>query len=52
MKPPVQIEIAGNKLSIRSDEGPEYVHQLATYVDTHLRELIGNRRGNNVQRAA
>ncbi len=52
MKRPVQIEIAGHRLSIRSDEGPEYVGQLASYVDTHLNELVGNRRGPNLQRAA
>ncbi len=52
MKRTVQVEIAGHRLSIKSDEGEEYVGQLAHYVDAHLRELIGNRRGPNLQRAA
>jgi protein subunit release factor B/cell division protein ZapA (FtsZ GTPase activity inhibitor) len=37
VKRSVQVEIAGQQLTIRSDEGAEYVHQLADYVDAHLR---------------
>jgi len=48
----VQIEIAGQSLSIRSDEGPEYVQQLADYVDGQLRELTQGRRAPSVQRVA
>ncbi len=44
MKRSVQVEIAGQQLTIRSDEGAEYVHQLAEYVDAHLRVLSGGRR--------
>ena len=44
VKRSVQVEIAGQQLTIRSDEGAEYVHQLAEYVDAHLRVLSGGRR--------
>ncbi len=47
MKRSVQVEIAGQQLTIRSDEGPDYVHQLADYVDAHLRVLSGGRRITN-----
>ena len=43
MKQSVQVEIAGQTLSIRTDEGPEYVRALAEYVDTHLRELAAGK---------
>lgn len=53
MKQSVQVEIAGQKLSIRSDEGPAYVQALADYVDGHLRELVPAGRGAfNLQRVA
>lgn len=52
MKQTVSIEIAGQVLSIRSDEGPEYVQELADYVDAHLRELGGGRRTFSLQRVA
>lgn len=52
MKQSVSVEIAGQTLSIRSDEGPEYVQELADYVDAHLRELSGGRRTYSVQRMA
>ena len=48
----VQVEIAGQTLSIRSDEGPEYVQELADYVDGHLRELAGARRPVSAHRMA
>lgn len=41
MKRSVEVDIAGYKLSIVSDEGPEYVQELADYVDAHVRELTG-----------
>ncbi len=47
MKRSVQVEIAGQQLTIRSDEGAEYVHQLADYVDAHLKLLSGGRRITN-----
>ena len=47
MKRSVQVEIAGQQLTIRSDEGPDYVQQLADYVDAHLRVLSGGRRITN-----
>jgi cell division protein ZapA len=47
VKRSVQVEIAGQQLTIRSDEGAEYVHQLAEYVDAHLRVLSGGRRITN-----
>ena len=52
MKQSVNVEIAGQTLSIRSDEGPEYVQELADYVDAHLRELGGGRRSFSLQRVA
>lgn len=52
MKQTVNVEIAGQVLSIRSDEGPEYVQELADYVDAHLRELGGGRRSFSLQRVA
>ncbi|MBK9753760.1 MAG: cell division protein ZapA [Nannocystis sp.] len=47
MKRSVQVEIAGQQLTIRSDEGADYVQQLAEYVDAHLRVLSGGRRITN-----
>lgn len=54
MKRSVQVEIAGQRLSIRSDEGPQYVQQLADYVDAQLQRLTQGRRTTapNVQRVA
>ena len=52
MKQSVNVEIAGQTLSIRSDEGPDYVQELANYVDAHLRELSGSRRTFSLQRTA
>ncbi|MCA9714348.1 MAG: cell division protein ZapA [Myxococcales bacterium] len=52
MKRTVQVEIAGQRLTIRSDEGPDYVHELATYVDAHLQQLSGGRRTTSPQRVA
>ncbi len=52
MKQSVSVEIAGQTLSIRSDEGPEYVQELADYVDGHLRELTDGRRSFSLQRIA
>ncbi len=54
MKRAVHVEIAGQRLSIRSDEGPAYVQQLADYVDAQLAQLSGGRRGAapSVQRVA
>lgn len=36
---PVNVEIRGKKLSIRSDRDPEFVKRLAAYVDEKLGEL-------------
>ncbi len=44
VKRAVQVEIAGQSLAIRSDEGPEYVQQLAEFVDGQIRELSAGRR--------
>ncbi len=53
MKQTVEVEIAGQRLSIKSDEGPQYVQQLADYVDEQLRQLVpGNRASFNLQRVA
>lgn len=53
MKQSIDVEIAGQRLSIKSDEGAEYVQELADYVDGHLRQLVpGGRTGYNLQRVA
>lgn len=52
MKQSVEVEIAGQRLVIKSDEGPRYVQELADYVDAQLRELTGGRGTVNVQRIA
>lgn len=52
MKQSVQVEIAGQSLAIRSDEGPEYVHALAEYVDAQLREMTSGRRATSPHRVA
>ncbi|MCA9711097.1 MAG: cell division protein ZapA [Myxococcales bacterium] len=53
MKRSFQVEIAGQQLSIRSDEGPQYVQQLADYVDAQLRPLTQGRRTTpSMQRVA
>jgi cell division protein ZapA (FtsZ GTPase activity inhibitor) len=46
VKRTVDVEVAGQRLAIRSDEGPEYIAQLAALVDAQVRELTGDRRGN------
>ncbi|WAS99472.1 cell division protein ZapA [Nannocystis punicea] len=53
MKRSVQVEIAGQTLTIRSDEGPDYVQQLAEFVDGHLQLLSGSgsKRINNAANA-
>lgn len=52
MKRSVQVEIAGQSLTIKSDEGPDYVQQLADYVDEKIREIGGGRSSYNLQRVA
>ena len=53
MKRSVQAEIAGQTLAIKSDEGPEYVRELAEFVDAQIRELSAGRRTTvNMQRVA
>jgi cell division protein ZapA len=53
MKRSFQVEIAGQQLSIRSDEGQQYVQQLADYVDAQLRPLTQGRRTTpSMQRVA
>ncbi|MEM6995342.1 MAG: cell division protein ZapA [Myxococcota bacterium] len=52
MKRSVQVEIAGQSLSIVSDEGERYVQQLADYVDEQVREIGGGRTTYNPQRVA
>lgn len=52
MKRSVSVEIAGQSLSIVSDEGEHYVQQLADYVDAQVREVSGGRTSYNPQRVA
>lgn len=35
----VNVEIRGKRLAIRTDHDPVYVHQIANYLDTKLRDL-------------
>ena len=37
----VEVEIFGQKYVIRGDEDEAYIHQLAAYVDTKMREMHG-----------
>ena len=43
----VDIEILGQKYPIRSDAGPEYVRQLASFVDKRAREIRGDAPGQD-----
>ena len=53
VKQSVEVEIAGQKLVIRSDEGPAYVQELADFVDAQVREIAGGARTTfNLQRVA
>ena len=52
VKQSVQVQIAGQTLAIRSDEGPEYVQALADFVDTQVRELTTGRKTTSPQRVA
>ena len=54
MKRSVHVEIAGQSLSIKSDEGPQYVQELADYVDAQLGRLTQGKRASapNLQRVA
>ncbi len=52
VKQSVQVQIAGQTLAIRSDEGPEYVQALADFVDSQVRELTSGRKTTSPQRVA
>jgi len=52
VKTSVQVQIAGQTLAIRSDEGAEYVQALADFVDTQVRELTTGRKTTSPQRVA
>ncbi len=54
MKQSVEVELAGQRLVIRTDEGPAYVQELAGYVGAQLKQVAGNagRSTLNVQRIA
>ncbi|TPV93481.1 MAG: cell division protein ZapA [Myxococcales bacterium FL481] len=52
MKRSVSVEIAGQRLSILSDEPTEYVAQLAQYVDDQVSELCSGKRPTAPHRAA
>jgi cell division protein ZapA len=43
----VDIEILGQKYPIRSDAGPDYVRQLASFVDKRAREIRGDAAGQD-----
>ena len=38
----VEFEILGQKITVRSEETPEYVHRLVAYVEARLREVGGD----------
>ena len=52
MKRSHTVQIAGQELSIRSDEGPQYVEQLARYLDDQVRLFLDVRRTIPLQRVA
>ena len=52
MKRAIEVEVAGQRLAIRSDEGPEYIHHLAALVDAQVSELLGARGGNQARALA
>jgi cell division protein ZapA len=52
MKRSYAVQIAGQDLSIRSDEGPKYVQSLATFVDDQVRQFADGRRTIPLQRVA
>jgi len=52
VKRSIEVEVAGQRLAIRSDEGPEYIQQLAMLVDAQVHELLGNRGGNQTRALA
>lgn len=53
MKQSVEVEIAGQKLVIKSDQGPGYVQELADYVDLQLQQHgASGRAGFNLARVA
>ena len=43
----VDIEILGQKYPIRSEEAPDYVRQLASFVDQRAREIRGDAPGQD-----
>jgi Cell division protein ZapA len=46
----VEIEILGQKYPIRSEAGPDYVRQLASFVDRRAREIRGDSAGQDAVR--
>ncbi|MCX8030181.1 MAG: cell division protein ZapA [Thermodesulfovibrionales bacterium] len=38
----IEVYILGQKYTIRGDESPEYIKQLANYVDSKLKEVCSN----------
>jgi cell division protein ZapA len=39
MRPPLEVEIMGQRLTVASDDGEEHVRQVARYVDQQMRQL-------------
>jgi len=39
MKQPLDVEIMGQRLTVRSDDGDEHVRRMAEYVDKEMRQL-------------
>jgi cell division protein ZapA len=52
VKRSVHVEIAGQPLTIATDEPPAYVERLAELVDSRIRQVGGNRAPYNLQRVA
>ena len=46
----VEVEILGQKYPIRSEAGPDYVRQLASFVDQRAREIRGDSAGQDAAR--
>jgi cell division protein ZapA len=43
MSQPLEVEIMGQRLTVKSDEGEAHVRQAAGYVDQHMRQLAETR---------
>lgn len=45
MKKEIELDIAGQRLKVRTDEDEAYMHRLAAYVDEQMRDIGRGQRG-------